>query len=86
MAKNELKVFATEARMEQRDRAITSRIKAIRAAVEMIVDNSVDWSCEVQGAFAELPKEERAAFAHDAGRAVGELGDFIASAAGGLRQ
>jgi hypothetical protein len=56
MAKNELKVFATVARMEQRDRAITSRIKAIRAAVEMIVDNSVDWSCEVQDAFAELPK------------------------------
>jgi hypothetical protein len=74
--------LATEVGLEEKERIIRLRTKAIRRAVKTIYESSIDWSYEIETALAGMSEEERTAFVVTAGRACGMLGDFIAVAGG----
>ena len=71
-----------EVRSEEREEAIALRTKAVRVAIEAIVDNSCMWSNEIECALRELPKRERTEFLEMAAIAVAHLGGYLAWAMG----
>ncbi len=71
------------AKQEEVRKTIGVRMAKIRRAVSQIVKASEPWSNEIKDELAKLPTKERAAFIKQAGWAVAELGDYIATAGGG---
>jgi hypothetical protein len=64
----------------EKEREIGARIEKVSAAVNVIVRASHEWSNEMRTEISSLTEKKRLDFVVRAGRAMAELGDFIAAA------